>query len=120
MPLIYEYKCRKCGHIMVETQTGLNVNCPLCEGSMGRKYSVHTTASFQPHYNIALGRWVNTHNEFRDGLQAKSDEMSARTGIDHNYVPIDMADSAAFGATDEGMESFHREHHDNPITESII
>jgi len=86
---------------------------------MGRKYSIHTQSSFQPHYNTSVGRWVNTYNEFRDALKEKSDEASARTGIEANYVPVDMADQSAFGVNDDGMDSFHREHYSNPITESI-
>jgi hypothetical protein len=60
------------------------------------------------HYNNAVGQFVTNKRQFYDGLKMKSEEASIRTGMDHNYEPIDpsdMADAKAHGVTDEGLDT---------------
>lgn len=86
---------------------------------MGRKFSFYVKQPFAPHYNTAIGKYVSTRSEFNAELSRLSDKQSERTGIEHNYVPVDLADTAAFGATDEGAEKFQRSRYGQPFTESF-
>lgn len=57
---------------------------------------------------MAVGEHVHSRRQFADKLKAASDRQSARTGLAHNYVPIDLRDREACGVTDEGLESTAR------------
>lgn len=113
MPL-YEFRCRKCRAITTTFDRTSEIHCELCKVSMGRVFSFRAPIAFQPHYNVSVGRYVNSQREFNEALKDKSDEATERTGIYHNYVPVDMADNEAFGRTDEGMEDYFRTQHDSP------
>lgn len=66
--------------------------CPQCGDTLRRKYSISTPAPnhyFQPHFNISIGQHVNSMADFKSKLSAKSDQMSERLGIDHNYQPVE-------------------------------
>jgi len=54
-------------------------------------------ATFAP----AVGRYVQNQRDFNDALKKASDEASENTGMEHRYVPIDMADRDATGRTEE-------------------
>lgn len=86
---------------------------------MGRKYSVAVQSSFQPHFNHAVGKYVSSQSEFNNELKYLGDRQTEQTGIPHSYVPIEIGDRDAFGATDEGMESFHRTRHDSPFQDDF-
>lgn len=67
------------------------------------------------HFNTSVGRVVNNERELRDAFKRQSDEVSERTGIEHNMeflTRAEMADASAHGVTDEGLESSRREWHD--------
>lgn len=70
---------------------------------MRRDYStVSFSRSFQPHFNHSVGKFVNNKREFSDELKRASESASLRTGIDHNYKPIEM--NEAPGVTNEGLD----------------
>lgn len=114
MPM-YEYKCKLCGLISTTTSRDDPV-CAHCQHTDVRRiFSFNPLKSFQPHYNVALGRWVNSRSDFKDGLKIASEESSIRTGIDTNYVPVDWQDQAAFKPTDDGMDEYNRVHQSQPV-----
>ena len=41
------------------------------------------------HYNATVGKEVSDMRGFKDDLKRKSEEATLRTGIEHNYEPID-------------------------------
>lgn len=82
---------------------------------MARVFSFRAPVAFQPHFNVSVGRFVSSERDFNESLKELSDKQSERTGIAHNYVPADISDSTAFGATDEGMDDFYREHYNSPV-----
>lgn len=86
---------------------------------MGRRYSFYSPTAFQPHFNHAVGQYVRTKAEFSDALKVLSDKQTARTGIPHNYVPVDQSESIAFGADDQGMDDYHRNRYNQPILDDI-
>lgn len=67
------------------------------------------------HFNYSMGTNVNNERELRDALKRQSDEVSERTGIEHNMdflTRAEMADPSAHGVTDDGLESQARSWHD--------
>lgn len=86
---------------------------------MGRKYSFYAQTPFQPHFNHAVGKYVSSQAQFNNELKVLGDKQTTQTGIPHSYVPVEIGDRDAFGATDEGMENFHRSRHDNPFQDDF-
>jgi hypothetical protein len=62
----------------------------------------------QEHWNHSVGQPIRTMRQFRDALARKSDEMTERTGVPHDYQPVDLSDREALGVTDEGLEETER------------
>jgi hypothetical protein len=54
-------------------------------------------ATFAP----AVGKYVTNQRDFNNELKKASDVASENTGMEHRYVPIDMADRDATGRTEE-------------------
>ena len=48
--------------------------------------------SFAEHMNTATGKYTQTAAEHRENLKRASEKATLRTGIEHNYVPMDHAD----------------------------
>lgn len=119
MPL-YEFKCRKCGLKSSTLNHDEQPICQLCSNPMGRDYSFFVKTPFQPHYNTAVGQYVRTQAEFESHLSRLSDAQTERTGILHNYQPVEIGDRDAYGATEEGMDDYYRTHHDNPTEPELI
>jgi len=118
MPL-YEFKCRKCGLITTTTRYGVVPECDVCGAETRKQFSFFIEKPFVPHFNPSVGRYVASEHDFNEALKAASDAESARTGIDHNYVRVDNADRDAFGATDEGMDSYY-EFNNNAAHETLL
>lgn len=72
---------------------------------MKRVYSFYVERSFVPHFNMSVGKFVNSQSDFNDALKVASDEATERTGIYHNYVAQEAADAAAFGQSDDDLAS---------------
>lgn len=60
---------------------------------------------FQSGYNPSVGQFVSNSGEFQSSLSRASDEATARTGIPHNFQPIDPRDPVAAGVTEDGMDA---------------
>lgn len=78
----------------------------------------------QEHWNPTVGRYVANERDFNDGLKRASEAASLTTGMDHNYVPVDLRDREACGATEEGLEHSKRVRRaqglDAPSTTKVI
>lgn len=117
---IYEHRC-ECGR---ETTTSRPMNadtmskfCPECGEAMQRLWSAPAVHRFVEHFSQATGQEVGSQRQFREQLKRASEEATIRTGIPHNYVPVDLRDKAATGVTDAGMEATHKAHRDQGITQ---
>lgn len=66
----------------------------------------------QPHFNNATGEYVTGERNFKDALKRKSEEMTVRTGMEHNYAPVDLREKDALGVTDEGLDETRKRLHD--------
>jgi hypothetical protein len=74
-------------------------------------WNFNSGRSFPEHFNNSVGEFVSNKRQFYDGLKRQSEVQSIRTGVEHNYQPVDptdMADPSAHGVTDEGLDATHR------------
>lgn len=74
-------------------------------------WSFNPIHSMPEHFNNTLGEHVSNPRQFSDGLKRKSEEVSIRTGISHDFQPVDpadMRDMAAHGVTEEGLDETRR------------
>jgi hypothetical protein len=70
------------------------------------------------HFNNSIGQWVGNKRQFYDGLKRQSEHASIRTGIEHDLQPVDpsdMADMAAHGVTEEGLDTTRQVHSDEGL-----
>lgn len=111
--MIYEYACRACRDTLTSTthhDVPVTLFCPTClrKQPFGRKFSISTTPVMHEHFNHSVGAPVHSRQQHADLLKAKSAEVYATTGIETNYVPIDLNDAKAVGATGEGIDASNR------------
>ena len=59
---------------------------------------------FEPHFNDTVGGPVTSMRDFREKLAAKARENTLATGIEHDYMPTDPRDRAAFGITSDAVQ----------------
>ena len=64
------------------------------------------------HYNVSAGQHVSGQRELEEVFKRKSDEVTERTGIPHNFKPIDLRDHEALGVTRHGLEEDAARRHD--------
>lgn len=110
MPL-YGYRCTDCGNKFDQWSTiadydpGAPVSCIHCHGACVRAYEPIThRMPMADHYNVSAGQYVSGEKELRDVFKRKSDEATERTGIPHNFVPVDLRDTDRVGVKDaEGL-----------------
>lgn len=98
---IYSFICRDCGAKRESLQRDV-LPCN-CGGLSRRDYHFAVKADTPGHFNHSVGAYVSNNREFRDELKKKSEEASARFGIDVNYAPIDYTDKQSLGVTNEGL-----------------
>lgn len=111
----YQFRCDSC-RVLYTVEDRNNVPpCPTCGLNPKRVWSFTNSNSMPEHFNHSLGEYVSNRRQFYDGLKRASEEASVRTGIEHNFQPLDpsdLADPSAHGVTDEGMEETHRAHYE--------
>lgn len=107
MPL-YEYQCRECGRDKYTTTRQIPSPCS-CGGVYRRVFSFSYHAPMPEHWNHAVNRPISSMAQFRSELARQSDEATQRTGIPHDFQPVDIHDKQSLGVTDEGMDSTLRQ-----------
>lgn len=110
---VYEYRCRKCGN-QVSTTEHLEGEqlCSQCGHRLGRVFSfgIQRTTTINSHFNHSLGRVISSERHLRDELARASEAATERTGVNHNYQPLDYRDPSTretLGITDEGLKESH-------------
>lgn len=73
------------------------------------------------HFNQSAGTYVSNDRELKDAFKAQSEAATERTGIEHNFVPVDPQDTARLGVTTEGLGATYdrRKALNMPIPEAI-
>ena len=80
-----------------------------CGGAYHQVLSFSYRPSLREHYNPTVGQHISTSAQFRSELTRASDIQSERTGIAHNYQPIDIDDPQSLGVTGEGLDATYAE-----------
>lgn len=107
--MIYTFQCQSCfweTHDTISVPIGAPypAPCQQCGGLVRRRVSFSFRRSLAPHFNQSTGNYVSNERDFADQLKRKSEEATLRTGMEHNYVPVDVTDAKALGVTDDGLE----------------
>lgn len=109
----YEYRCPECknrsqlqmsiGEYSLWSQFEC-VEC-YCGTTMVRVFSFNQKPMMPEHLNSTTGQVVRSERDFRDQLKRQSEAETVRTGIEHNYVPVDVQDRQTLGVTAEGLDA---------------
>lgn len=99
---VYEFRCPHGDTLDTDRTPPF---CDECMSPMRRIWSFSFKRPMADHYNPSVGSYVRSEQDFTDKLKAMSDEATERTGIPHNYVPVDPTDRKALGVTDEGLDA---------------
>lgn len=98
MPL-YDYRCRICGfddqiYDEIANPSGLKetydlgVTCPVClDGPLARVFSFSVPADpvGDGYYDNSIGAYVTSERQLHDLNKIRSEEVTARTGIPHDF-----------------------------------
>ena len=125
----YQVRCNACGNVTIDladVRIGEYVgSCNVChEGLLQRIASFSFTRGMKPHFNTAVGGYVESKRQMDDKLKALSDRDSVRTGTTQTYERVDMRESAALGVSDEGLDATRKRRReaglDHPTKKTII
>jgi len=120
---VYLYVCKTCDQEFTATMTiakftemtesGRLLACDDCGSALVRRYTPPPfTLPTEGHYSPTVGGYVSGDRDLREQLKAASEAASARTGIPHDFKPVDMRDTEALGVTGDGMETVVKRMHD--------
>lgn len=79
----------------------------LCEGCKISTLSFGAPV-FKPHFNWAVGQYVNNDREYRDALKSCAERNSLSTGLDHNYEPRYPGEVEPIREADQAVEDHLR------------
>lgn len=115
MPM-YEYECPIHGRFLDTNGPMDKIMCRLgCERRpCKRVWGFNYKPPMQEHFNTSVGKTISNPQQFKDELAKASDAATERTGVPHNYQPIDPQEKEALGATDEGLDATRRRARDAP------
>lgn len=113
----YEYRCVNDYHPPTVYQWSFadfdafrhNVECPICGKPATQVISPPSFhRGIDGHFNTSLGSYVSGRREYEDGLKRASESATLKTGITHDFRPVDLRDKDRLGVTDEGLDSTRR------------
>lgn len=99
----YDFVCDMCGK-QVEKTFGLNdshtVECHgLMRKLMPKSFGFHRTGFYSP----GLGKEITSQRAYKNDLKQKSEEMTERTGMVHDFQPVDLNDTKSLGVDNRGI-----------------
>ena len=75
--------------------------------------------SFKPtmkeHINSTTGQYVRTEQQFNTQLKRMSESASIRTGIEHDFQPVDISTPTSNGVTEQGLYEQSKNRYDQQI-----
>lgn len=101
---VYEFKCDSCGLQIEKYYQFTDAQVAECHGMMRKLLPKFQYTRFSEVYSPGLGKEVNSRGRYKEELKIKSEQVSERTGILHNFQPVDLSDKKALGVTDQGIE----------------
>lgn len=92
-----------------------------CGSPIKRVFSFQFARPMPEHFNLAAGSFVRTEAELKDIYKRKSDEVSERLGIAHDFQPVSQSEQTALGVTGEGLGAtvVQREKDNTPIPKTL-
>lgn len=112
---IYEYKCPVCGNRIPSTKRDNRLPTQVCitcgnRVEYKRVFGFALKPMMHSHFNRSVQKPISDMRQYRDELKRKSDEESARDGMERNYVPVDLGDTQSIGVSNEGIHesNIHR------------
>lgn len=114
--MIYLYECRECGqqfHSKIRGDIAMRADGQAvfcCDKPVKRRYQLAVQRPMHDHYNPTTGTVIGSDRQFREELKAMSDKATLKTGIEHNYEPIDpeLARRTVEESQAVGLESTNR------------
>lgn len=109
----YEYRCPQCDLIGYKyftfAESDTPVECPTCNTTMQKVLGIAgILRTYDGGFNPTIGGYVPNMRKFKDELKIASEQATLRTGIPHDFKPIDLNDHEACGIDDETLESVKR------------
>lgn len=104
---LYSYRCNQCKRLFNTEVRGDSTTCPFCDSDAPRKYSFNTSTGMKEHWNVAAGEYVSNRQQLDEAFKRQSEAASARTGIDHEFVRVDVADmhdAKAHGVSEDTLQ----------------
>lgn len=74
-----------------------------CGSPIKRVYSFQFARPMPEHFNLAAGTFVRNERELQDVYKRKSEEVSERLGIAHDFQPVSQSEKVSLGVTSEGL-----------------
>ena len=118
----YTYKCDECNeydsiHYSISQYEQLNSDglAVFCSNlhPMHRTYeSFPFVMPMSDGFNPTVGKYVSGKRQFEEELKIASAQATERTGIEHNFKPVDLRDTKALGITEEGLAEANKVRHD--------
>jgi len=116
----YQYVCVGCsaheeisnGAVsLADFEPPREMQCTSCGSEMKRKYSLSIHRPMHDHYNNTTGTVIGSDRQFREELKRQSEAATIKTGIEHNFEPIDRAElkKNVVASDGAGLESTNRE-----------
>jgi hypothetical protein len=114
--MIYLYECRGCGQQFnspvrgdfAVDRDGHTVNC--CAQPVKRRYQLAVQRPMHDHFNNTTNTVIGSQRQFKEELKTMSEAATLKTGIEHNFEPIDpeIARKAVEASDAQGLDSTNR------------
>ncbi len=115
MSKLQDYKCKACGEQWVSDWVDADdpvfrlIPCPFCFTlGIKKSYAISVQRPMPEHFNAATGRVESSMKAIAEQMKIASEEASERTGVKHDFQPVDMRDKDALGVTEEGLDATYR------------
>lgn len=91
-----------------------------CGSPIRRVYSFIHGKGMPEHYNLAAGKVVSSEKQLTEHYHKLSEEVSERTNLPHEFVPVSQSDTSALNITGQGLSDSieRREKLDLPISDN--
>ena len=110
----YEYKCPK-GHTF-RTSNASNLAWCHTHGHLSRRvWGFSFKPTMKEHINSTTGQYVRTEQQFSTQLKRMSESASIRTGIEHDFQPVDISTPTSNGVTEQGLYEQSKNRYDQQI-----
>ncbi len=97
------------------------MRCSEHDRPIKRKYTAFKfSMPFWDGYSPTTGTFTTSHRDLTEQMHIASEHATERTGIQHDFKPVDVRDTEALGVTAEGLDATNRRLHNEgrPLVKS--